>query len=98
MPRKKDKWQLISADSVTEYKCRARAGERVRLRKDIVVCDHRGEPTGDVHRAGEIWLITKGSAVPPLDVWLRQPDGRAHTWSDDDDFWEWFEKVADDAG
>jgi hypothetical protein len=93
MPKKKAKWQLISADSVTEYKCGARAGERVRLRKDIVVRDHRGKPTGNVHRAGEIWFITKGSAVPPLDVWLRQPDGRAHTWDDDAGFWDWFERV-----
>jgi len=97
MPKKKAKWQLISADSVTEYKCGARAGERVRLRKDIVVCDHRGKATGDVHRAGEIWLVTRGSAEPPLDLWLRQPDGKAHTWSDDAHFWEWFERINEDA-
>ena len=38
------------------------------------------------NRAGEIWSITKGSAVPPLDIWLRQPDGRAHTWMMSPDF------------
>src|SRR5437763_14011342 len=98
MPKSKPKWQLVSADTVTEYKCGARAGERVRLRKDIVVEDHRGKPTGTVHRAGELWLITKGSAVPPLDIRLRQPDGRAHTWADDAGSWDWVEKVDEDAG
>ena len=98
MPKEKAEWKLVNADSVTEYKCGARAGERVRLRKDIVVRDERGELTGDVHRAGEIWSITRGSAVPPLDVWLRQPDGHTHTWTDDNNFWSWFERVDEDAG
>jgi hypothetical protein len=98
MPKKKSKWMLIEANSVTEYKCGVRAGERVQLLKDMVVRDRRGKPTGVVHRAGEIWFVTKGSAVPPLDVWLRQPDGHAHTWTDDNDFWAWFKRVDEEAG
>jgi hypothetical protein len=94
MPKKKQGWQLVTADAVTEYKCGARVGERVRLRKDVVVIDHRGKPTGEVHHAGEIWSVTKGSAVPPLDIWLREPNGSAHTWDDDADFWNWFERIS----
>ncbi len=49
------------------------------------------------HLPGEIWAVLSGSAEPPVDVWLRQPDGARHTWSDDDDFWIWFERVTDNA-
>jgi hypothetical protein len=81
---------------VTKYRCGAVAGDKVRLRKELVVRDHRGKPKG-VHHAGEIWIVLSGSAEPPVDVWLRPPDGERHTWSDDDDFWNWFEKFAGDS-
>lgn len=96
MAQKKPKWQLIGDYPITDYKCGARAGDRVRLRRDIVI-EQRGKPTGEVLRAGEIWSVISGSAVPPLDVWLRQPDGDRHTWSDDADFWTWFERVDENA-
>ena len=96
MSKSKPKWKLVGAYPITEYQCGIRAGERVRLRQELVVRDHRGEPPY-VHRAGEIWTVLSGSAEPPVDVWLRQPDGERHTWSDDDDFWIWFERVTDSA-
>lgn len=95
MPKSKPKWKLVTEYPITDYQCGARAGEQVRLRKDIIVQDHRGKPAGDVQRAGEIWTVINGAAEPPLDLWLRQPDGERHTWSDDDDFWNWFERVPD---
>ena len=97
MPKAKSKWKLVTEYPITDHQCGARAGERVRLRRDIVVRDRRGKPTGDVHRAGEIWTVINGAAEPPLDVWLRRPDGERHTWSDDADFWNWFEKVTGNA-
>jgi len=98
MPKTKAKWKLIGDYPITEYQCGARAGERVRLRQDIVVRDHKDKPTGNVHRAGEIWTVLSGAAEPPVVVWLRQADGDRHTWSDDDDFWRWFERLDEDAG
>jgi hypothetical protein len=89
---------LIGDYPITEYRCGARAGERVRLRQDIVIEDHQGKPTGKIYRAGEIWTVLSGSAEPPVDVWLRQTDGKPHTWSDDDDFWRQFERVDENAG
>ena len=96
MGKAKPKWQLIGDYPVTDYKCGARAGDRVRLRRDIVI-EQGGKPTGKVLRAGEIWSVISGSAVPPLDVWLRDPNGERHTWDDDADFWTWFERVNENA-
>jgi hypothetical protein len=96
MPKPKPQWEPVTEHPITEYRCGIRAGERVRLRQELVVRDHRGMPTR-THLPGEIWAVLSGSAEPPVDVWLRQPDGARHTWSDDDDFWIWFERVTDNA-
>lgn len=95
MAKSKAKWKLIGDYSITEYRCGVRADERVRLRQDILIEDHEGKPTGKVCRAGEVWTVLSGSAEPPVDVWLRQADGKPHTWSDDDGFWKQFERVDD---
>jgi len=87
----KDKFNLVTEYRITQYQRGARAGDRVRLLRDIVVRDHTGKPTGEVHHAGEIWLVLSGAAEEPVDVWLRQPDGERHTWSDDEDFLRTFE-------
>src|SRR5262249_34593047 len=84
---------LVGEFPIAEYVCGIRAGERVRLRSDIVVKDHRGKPTGAIYRRGEIWDVLRGSAEPPIVVWLRMLNGRPHTWSDNDDFWRQFERV-----
>lgn len=92
MPKSKPQWKLVTEYPITDYQCGIRAGEKVRLRQGLVVRGHSGEPT-HVHHAGEIWTVLSGSAESPVDVWLRQADGERHTWSDDDDFWIWFERV-----
>jgi hypothetical protein len=93
MPKTKTKFKLIGEYPITEYKCGARAGDRVKLLKDIVVRDHKNKPTGKIHRSGEIWEVLSGSQEPPIVLWLRQPDGIRHTWDDDAGFWEWFERT-----
>jgi hypothetical protein len=84
-------YKLVTDYPVTEYHCGARAGDRVRLRRDLIVRDHKDKPTGEVHHTGEIWTVLRGTAETPPVVWLRQPDGKSHTWSDDDDFLATFE-------
>lgn len=74
------------------YPCGAVAGERVRLSKTLVITDHEGNPTGEVHPIGEVWSIIIGIATEPNVVWLREPNGDEHTW-DDDTFWEWFKRM-----
>ena len=94
MARKRNDWKLVTEFPVVEYQCGARAGDSLRLRKDIVVRNHLGNPTGQVHRADEIWQVLRGTESPPTVVWLRQPDGKSHTWDDDPGLWEWFERIA----
>lgn len=92
MNAKSKKWNLVTSSPITEYRCGARAGEKVRLRQDLVV-EWEGVPTGVVHSTGEIWTVIAGSSAPPVVLWLRQPDGHPHTWDDDAGFWEWFERA-----
>jgi hypothetical protein len=87
----KDTFKLVTEYPVTEYACGARAGDRVRLRRDIPIQDHTGKHTGEIHHAGEIWSVLRGAAEEPVVVWLRQADGETQTWSDDSDFLRTFE-------
>ena len=86
-----DTFHAVTEYPVTDYQCGARAGDQVRLRHDIVVRDHDDTPTGEVHRAGEVWTVLCGSVEQPPVIWLRQPDGQSHVWSDDSDFFASFE-------
>ena len=81
----KDTYRPTTEYPITQYRCGARAGDRVRLRRDI------GE-----HRAGEIWTVLGGAAEEPIVVWLRQADGELHTWSDDEVFLATFEPLPPD--
>jgi hypothetical protein len=89
----KPKWKFIDTYDVGEYRCGLKAGDSVRLKRDIHLIDHLGNRTGDVLRAGEIWGILPGATEDPGVVWLRQPDGERHTWDDDPSIFEWFEKI-----
>ncbi len=89
----KPEWKLVTEYVLRDYPCGLSAGDMLRLRKDIVVNDHRQKPTGVVYVAGGLWTVLTGTQQEPGVVWLRQPDGDRHTW-DDSDIFEWFEKVA----
>jgi hypothetical protein len=76
------------------YLCGLKPGERVRLRKDLVVRYGRGSKRpSKVHTAGEIWKVLPGSCSVADDVWFETPDGEPHTWGDDATLYEWFERV-----
>jgi hypothetical protein len=90
----KSEWKLIDDYPIKTYSCGLIAGQKVKLKKDIVVEDHAGKVTGIVHKAGEIWEVLSGSKEPPIVVWLRQPDGNRHTWGDDPSIFEHFEVIA----
>ena len=77
---------------ITHYQCGLVAGQRVRLKKDIVVTC-AGVPTGTVHRAGEVWIVLTGVDSDPV-LWLQQLDGERSTWDDDaTSVYEWFERI-----
>jgi len=88
----KSEWKLVTKFPISIYRCGARAGERVRLLRELVIRDHKGKPTGKVHPQGEIWCVVRGAAEEPRVLWLREPDGRSHTWDDNANFWAWFER------
>ena len=89
-------WKLHTPDNdnlFSQYKCGLVAGQRVALRKDLIIHDHMNEPTGDSHPAGEIWWVLPGLKSDPV-LWFLQPDGNRHTWDDDKTcVTEWFRVV-----
>lgn len=90
--KKQSEWKLVGQYGVAEYKCGLRQGDKIRLKKDIQVTYSDGVPSGDIHRAGEIWSVLSGSPQDPDIVFLLQPDGKRHTWSDDSSIFDAFEK------
>ncbi len=92
---RKDKpgWKLLNEYPITEYKCGLKAGDRVVVKKDVIVRDDRGNPTGETHAKGEAWSVLPGSNLTPHVVWLLQADGNRHTWNDDETIFQWFAVV-----
>ena len=91
MPKPKQKWKLVDSFPITTYRCGAQAGDRVRLRRDLII-RAGGKPTGKVYPEGEIWTVIRGAKESPRALWLKAPDGLTHTWEDGELFWDWFEK------
>lgn len=91
-----NKWKLhISSDEnrITHYKCGLVAGDKIKLKKDIVVSTQDGIPSGVIHRAGEEWVVLTGITSDPV-LWFRRPDGERCTWDDDAaEVEEWFERI-----
>ena len=83
-------WKLVGSYTVSTYRCGLRAGDRVALRRDLIVNDRRGKPTGEVHRIGEVWTVLHGSEADPGVLWLRQADGERQTWDDGPEVFDWF--------
>lgn len=86
-----DKYIPVEHD-LMEYPCGLKADEKDRLIKEIIVQDHRGRPTGEVHKENEIWTIASGASNEPDIIWLKEPNGDDHTW-DQDSIFEYFEKI-----
>ena len=89
-------WKLHSStedNSFTHYKCGLVAGDRVRLKKDVVVTTCDGVPTGTVHPRREEWIVLTGIKSDPV-LWFRRPDGERCTWDDNaTEVEERFEKI-----
>ena len=77
----KPEWKIVSQYGLTTYPCGVRAGDQVKLRADLPIRDHLGQVTR-THPAEEIWEVLSGVKDEPDIVWLRQPDGKRHTWDD----------------
>jgi hypothetical protein len=90
------KWKLHIPDEtnrISEYKCGLVAGQRVRLKKDLIITTQDGAPTDKVYRVGEEWVVLPGITTDPV-LWFGKPDGSRHTWNDDKALVdEWFERI-----
>ncbi len=89
---KKPAWKLVTEFPLTTYACGLRAGESVKLKKDIPL-KQAGKLTGKVLKKGGIWQVLAGSKEKPVVVWLRQPDGRIYTWDDDPAIFDYFTRL-----
>ncbi len=85
-------WKFVSEYGLHQYANGLKRGNRVRLLKELVIRYYSGQPTGEVHGAGEVWTVLSGVEDEPDVVWLRDPNGDSHTW-DLDDFFEWFQII-----
>jgi len=85
----KNDWKLVTDFSVANYHCGLRAGDTVELIKDLEV--RQEERLVEVIKSGEEWVVLKGSPDSPGVVWLRRPNGKLHTWDDDQELFEHFQ-------
>ena len=86
---------LPSDHTLIEYPCGVRAGDYLRLKRDLPLLDHKGRHTRGTILAGSIWQVLAGLPHKPDVVWLQEPTGKSHTW--DDTVLNSFEKISPDA-
>lgn len=91
-----NEWKLHipdEANRIIHYKCGLVAGQHVCLKKDLIITDVDGNPTGEVHPKNEVWTVLPGVTTDPV-LWFLPPDGERCTWDDDvDSVDEWFERI-----
>jgi hypothetical protein len=90
---KNPEYKLPSRFTVMEYKCGLKAGDKVKLIRDLVITDDYGLPTGRVYPKDEVWTVQPGADGDPVVVWFCRADGKLHTWDDDESIFKTFMKV-----
>jgi len=86
-----DEYRLVTEYDLTDYPCGLKAGMKLRITKEIVI-SQGSKPTGQVFPVGEVWTVLRGVLDEPHIIWLRQADGKPHTW-DAEDIFDTFEKL-----
>lgn len=87
----KPQFKLVSCYGVQAYFCGLKAGDKVTLKHDIIIRFKNGQPSGEIRREGEEWIVLSGSADDPGIVWLRNAEGERWTWDDSARFFQTFE-------
>jgi len=90
---KTPEWKYIDTYDLLEYRCGLRAGDYVRLRRDLAITDWEGHPTGKVYPAGQVWKVLPGASEDPGVVFLLQSDHERCTWDDTQSIYEMFELI-----
>jgi len=86
-----DKFLPVCTFTVQQYRCGLRAGEHLRLIRDLNIEDDEGR-VPRIIPAGTIWEVLTGAVEDPGALWLEQPDGELHSWDDDESIFETFER------
>ena len=87
-------WNLITEFSIATYECGAKAGEYIRLKKDLPITQGSNRVQVGVYKQGRTAVVLKGSKDSPLVLWCRWlDDGENFTWDDEPEFFDWFEVV-----
>lgn len=86
------RWSLETEFSDADYKCGARPGEVLRLRRELPVRDHLGNAIGTPHPAGGLWRVLKPRVGTPGILWMLDDRDELHTWDDSADLWNWFSR------
>ncbi|GKS65743.1 hypothetical protein YTPLAS72_30470 [Nitrospira sp.] len=87
------KAKFVSEYPIKQYRCGLKAGDKICVKKDIVVRDSKGKRTSKLYRTGETWHVLPGAKSKPVVVWLLTMDGERHTWDDNESIFETFVKI-----
>src|SRR5688572_1960464 len=86
-----DEFIPVCTFTIQQYRCGLRAGEHLRLIRDLNIKDGHGV-VARIIPAGTIWEVLTGAIEDPDSLWLEQPDGELHSWDDDESVFETFER------
>jgi len=85
--RGEDEYIPVHVFILEEYRCGLRTGDRLLLRRNL-------PSDGGGHEIGGVWTVLTGSPQDPNALWLRQPNGKLHSWDDNESIFEYFDKLA----
>lgn len=88
-----DEYIPVVTFTIHEYRCGLRAGDKLRLKDDLVVTDADGAQQRTIP-GGSIWTVLTGAVEDPGCLWLEEPSGSLHSWGDDPETFLTFERVA----
>lgn len=77
-----DDWKLITSYELANYPCGLKVGDQLRLRRDLIMTDHDGKPTGKSFLQGAVFEVLPGVTKEPNVIWLLSPDENRHTWDE----------------
>ena len=92
--RGEDEYIPVNIFTINEYRCGLRAGGQLRLLQALPGNDDHAPHAAAAFQIGGVWTVLPGSPQDPDALLLSQPDGRLHTWSDDESIFDYFEKLA----
>ena len=90
----KPSWKLVTEFSNSDYLCGLTAGDKIRLKKELVVTETGSGKIIRTHPSRSNAVVLKGSSDSPNIVWCRWTEtGDVFTWDNEPEFFDWFERI-----